>query len=123
MKIFKNKKHIKTIPKKFKPICNGFEFNESKKRLFKEERDELCILLTNYKIKNYFNSLEGDFPQAEYVLGFVKKENIKSVIIVRKRGDNKLNYRIRFKNSVEITVPYYVICHYPKENVIKYNEL
>jgi hypothetical protein len=54
MKLIRDGKHIKTVPKKFEPILAQFEPFSNGKRLSGEERIFLSILLTHYKLELAF---------------------------------------------------------------------
>jgi len=121
MKVFRENKAVKDVPKKFAPIVDSFTVLTSKMRLSPQERENLNVALTKHKICEHFKN--DTSRQGEYAYSIAKwKIEIESITEVNKRDGSKV-YDIDFgSDTMKIRVGYNVICDYPSRLFKKQNE-
>jgi len=125
MRVIRNDKHIKTVPAKFSPVVDGFEFETQSRRLSFYERDQLSIRLCVLKIQEHFAERKygrtSEMTQAIYAYESAMIGIISSVTEVKKR-DGIIRYDVVFDGRLAVTVKYDLICDYPKGLILTRNE-
>lgn len=99
MKVIRNNKFVKIIPKKFEPVVDGFNFLSESKRLQPKERHLLILRLIKYHFENSNPTRAQDIFAQECV---ADAEDIK--ILKVKRKGLSTDWRI-IVDSFQIRVP------------------